>query len=276
MGEIRRNLRAYPTLLRIGIAEAVAYRAELIVWMLTTTLPLVSMVLWRAVAAEGPIGPERFSAADFTAYFLLALLVRLLTSSWVLWEMNREIRTGIMSQRLLRPVHPLVAYSAENLAATPLRALLVLPLALLLLYCHGRSEITGDPLLLGAFALSLPGAWALSYLSMVLCGCLAFYIESSLGIFHLWYGTYVLFSGYLVPLSLLPGPVRTLAEVLPFRYMLDFPVRLLLGFPGLAATEARAMALSHLLAEYGYVAALLIAVTLLWRSGLRRYGAFGA
>ncbi|MCS6913137.1 MAG: ABC-2 family transporter protein [Myxococcales bacterium] len=274
--EIRRNLRAYPTLLRIGIAEAVAYRAELIVWMLTTTLPLVSMVLWRAVAAEGPIGPERFSAGDFTAYFLLALLVRLLTSSWVLWEMNREIRTGIMSQRLLRPVHPLVAYSAENLAATPLRALLVLPVSLLLLYLYGRSEITKDPLLVGAFVLSLPGAWALTFLSMVLCGCLAFYIESSLGIFHLWYTTYVLCSGYLVPLSLLPGPVRALAEVLPFRYMLDFPVRLLLGLPGLQGSAAHAAVLSHLVVEYAYVAGLLIAVALLWRAGLRRYAAFGA
>ena len=33
----------------------------------------------------------------------------------------------------------------------------------------------------------------------------------------------------MVPLSLLPGPVQALAELLPFRWMLAFPVELLLG-----------------------------------------------
>lgn len=268
------SLRAYPTLLRVGLASALAYRAEMIVWMLTTTMPLVSMALWRAVARGRPVGPERFTEADFTAYFLLTLLVRLLTSSWVLWEMNQEIRSGAMSQRLLRPVHPLLAYSAENLAALPLRALLVLPIALTLLFVYGRGQLTHDPVLIFSFLLALPGAWALSFLSMVLCGCLAFYVESALGIFQLWMGSYMVLSGYLVPLSLLPRGVRQTAEALPFRYMLDFPVKLLLGLPG--AAEPRAEALAHLAAEYGYVAALLLLLSLLWRAGLRRYGAFGA
>ena len=36
-------------------------------------------------------------------------------------------------------------------------------------------------------------------------------------------------SGQMVPLSLLPGPVQALAAVLPFRWMVAFPVELLLG-----------------------------------------------
>ena len=38
-----RTLRALPTLLRIGVAETVAYRAEFLVWMLTTTMPLIML-----------------------------------------------------------------------------------------------------------------------------------------------------------------------------------------------------------------------------------------
>jgi ABC-2 type transport system permease protein len=38
--------------LRIGFAEMVAYRAEFLVWILTTNMPLVMMALWSAVAAE--------------------------------------------------------------------------------------------------------------------------------------------------------------------------------------------------------------------------------
>ena len=42
--------RAFPTLLRIGFAEAVAYRAELVIWVLTATAPLISMFIWDRVA----------------------------------------------------------------------------------------------------------------------------------------------------------------------------------------------------------------------------------
>ena len=41
-GALARAARAYPTLLRVGFAEAVAYRAEMLVWMLATTMPLES------------------------------------------------------------------------------------------------------------------------------------------------------------------------------------------------------------------------------------------
>src|SRR5690606_3990107 len=40
---IARTLTALPTLLRIGVAETVAYRAEFVVWMLTSTMPLVNL-----------------------------------------------------------------------------------------------------------------------------------------------------------------------------------------------------------------------------------------
>ena len=68
-----RTLRAVPTLLRIGFAEAVAYRAEFVVWLLATNMPLVMLALWTAVARDGPVG--RYGQAEFTAYFLAALVV---------------------------------------------------------------------------------------------------------------------------------------------------------------------------------------------------------
>jgi ABC-type uncharacterized transport system permease subunit len=127
---VLRTLRAVPTLLRVGLADAVAYRAEFLVWLLSTNMPLVMLALWSAVARDGPVG--RFGQEEFVAYYLAALVVRLLTGAWVIWELNFEIRQGTLSFRLLRPVHPLVAYAAENVAAVPLRLVLSLPVTLLL------------------------------------------------------------------------------------------------------------------------------------------------
>jgi len=70
------EVRVLPALFRIGFAEAVAYRAEFFVWMLSTTMPLIMLALWSAVAREAPVG--RFGQSDFIAYFL-AFHVRSLT-----------------------------------------------------------------------------------------------------------------------------------------------------------------------------------------------------
>ena len=124
-----RTLRALPTLLRVGVAETVAYRAEFLVWILTTTLPLVMLGLWTSVAAEAPF--RGYSSSAFVAYYLSNLIVRNLTGSWVAWQLSEEIRLGQMSMRLLRPLHPYIAFAASHVAAIPFRTVVVLPIALL-------------------------------------------------------------------------------------------------------------------------------------------------
>ena len=66
---------AFPTLLRVGFAEVVAYRAEFLVWILTTNMPLVMLALWTRSPPTAPVG--RFDQREFTAYYLGVLVVRL-------------------------------------------------------------------------------------------------------------------------------------------------------------------------------------------------------
>jgi ABC-2 type transport system permease protein len=262
-----RTVRALPALLRVGFASAVAYRAEFVVWLLSTNMPLVMLALWSAVARDGKVG--RFGQAEFTAYFLAALVVRLLTGAWVVWELNYEIRQGTLSYRLLRPIHPLVVYACENVAAMPLRIVLALPIALALLLTVGGTHVTRDPALLAVFPVAVFGAWLITFLAMSLVGALAFWIESATSIFEIWLGLFGVFSGYLVPLELFPGWVQSLARVLPFRYMLAFPTELLVGM------LPRSRALAELGIQWLFVAGLLLAARQAWRLGLRRFAAYG-
>jgi len=264
---VLRTARALPTMLRVGFAEAVAYRAEFLVWLLSTNMPLVMLALWSAVARDAPVG--RFGQAEFTAYFLAALVVRLLTGAWVIWELNQEIRQGTVAFRLLRPVHPLVAYACENVAAMPLRVALSLPVALVLLFTVGGSHVTRDPLLLALFPVTILGAWLITFLAMSIVGALAFYIESAGSVFEIWMGLFGVFSGYLVPLELYPRWVSELARFLPFRYMLAFPVETVIGMHG------RSQALRELCVQWLFVILLAAAARVVWRFGLRRYAAFG-
>ena len=259
-------LRAYPTLLRVGFASAVAYRAEMIVWMLTTTMPLVSLALWSAVAASAPVG--RFSRGDFVAYFLATVVVRQLSSSWIVWELIQDIKTGALSSRLLKPIHPLLGYSAESLAALPIRAALTLPVAALALWLS-HEHLVATPGRLAAFALSMVGAWLITFLVMAMVGTLSFFMESSSSIFEIWLMSFMLLSGYLIPLELFPPWARAIAYVLPFRYSQGFPVELLIGMIP-AAQIGR-----DLLVQWVYVLGSAVGALWFWRAGLRRFGAFG-
>ena len=262
-----RSLRALPTLLRVGLAEAVAYRAEFLVWLLSTNMPLVMLALWTAVARDAPVG--RYGQKDFVAYFLAALVVRLMTGAWVIWELNYEIRQGTLAFRLLRPIHPLLAYACENVAAMPLRLGLSLPIAVALLLTVGGSRVTHDPVLLALFPVTLMGAWLITFLAMSLIGALAFYVDSAGSIFEIWMGLFGVFSGYLVPLDLFPGWLTALARALPFRYMLAFPVEMVIGM------QSRARALQEIGVQWLFVGLLAAAALGAWKLGLRRFAAFG-
>ncbi len=264
---MRRALRAIPTLLHVGFAEAVAYRAEMLVWLLSTTMPLVMLALMSAVAREGPIG--RFGRAEFTAYYLAALVVRLLTGAWVIWEVNFEIRQGTLAFRLLRPIHPLVAYACENVGAMPLRLGLVIPIAVGAFLVTGAGHVTSDPLLVALFPLSIVGAWLITFLAMSVIGALAFYVESSGSLFELWLGLFGVFSGYLIPLELFPRWLAQAARFLPFRYMLAFPVEAIIGM------TPRPAALLELGIQWTFVALLALGARAAWRQGLKRFAAYG-
>jgi len=256
--------------LRVGFAGAVAYRAEMIVWMLTTTMPLVSLALWHAAASAAPDGQVLgFGRGELTAYFLAGLIVRQLTGSWVVWEMNQEIRMGTLSMRLLRPLHPFIAYATQHIAAIPLRALIALPVAIVAFLSVGGGHVVRDPLLIALLPLSVVGAWLITFVAMLTMGTLGLFLERSTAIFEVWLGFFAVLSGYLVPLELMPGWLTRAAYWLPFRYMLGAPVELLIG------KSDRATALHDLAVQYGYVAFFVVLAALVWRAGVRRFEAFG-
>ena len=259
--------RAAPTLLRVGFASAVAYRGEFLVWLLSTNMPLVMLLLWSAVAKEAPVG--RFGEDEFVAYFLATLVVRMLTGAWVGWELNFEIRQGTLASRLLKPIHPFFVWAAENLAAQPLRALLALPIAVGALFWVGSEQVTGDAINWVVLPIAIFGAWLITFLAMATIGTVAFYWESSMSVFGLWMGLYFVLAGYTIPLELLPPWLLAVAQWLPFRFLLSFPVELILG---LVSGSDLWIGLA---AQWTWVALFFACAQLSWKAGLRRFAAFG-
>lgn len=264
---MRRTLSALPTMIRVGFSEAVAYRAETIVWIAATTMPLVMLALWHAVARDAPVG--RYGAAQVTAYFLAMFVVRQLTGSWAVWLMNMEIRDGTLAQRMLRPVHPLVAYAISALAELPVRGLLAVPIASVALIVFAGDQLARAPSLWVIWALSLLGGWLITLFANLAIGCLALFVESSTKIMDVWLALYFVFSGYLFPVDLFPPALRHATEWLPFRYQLGLPVEIMTN---VYDTQAAVVMLGR---QWAMVAVMLAVVAFVWRTGVKRFAAYG-
>lgn len=266
---MRDLFRIYRGLLKAGLAEALTYRAQVILWILSSIFPLVMLSVWIAVVNEaGPIAGWR--EADFVAYYIGATFVQNLVSAWVTWQWDDEIRTGDLSARLARPIDPFHQLLTNELGWKLFVLLVFVPLMLVgaLLFPALRYPLDAWRAL--AWVASLVLAFGINMLMGCAFGVLAFWTTQTHNLYGLWIGAGQFLSGWIAPLALFPPWFQRIAAALPFRYTLGFQMELLMGrltWPEIGAGFLWGLA---------WLFTFLALYRVLWRRGLRRYEAVGA
>jgi ABC-2 type transport system permease protein len=228
--------------------------------------PLIYLFVWANAAGAGEIGG--LSRDQFIVYYLTLIVVNQLTYAQTNWTVGDAIRSGNFNRLLLYPLPPIYDTVAAELAGKLLMLSFAAPAALAMgLLLRPQVEISGAALALFAPALLL--AWLLRFLGGYSLALLAFWTTRADGLLTVQDALVFLLAGQVAPIALLPGPVQAAAVVLPFRYMVGFPVEVLTG--QLTAGE---IALGFAV-QTGWAAVALALALLLWRRGLRRYSAVG-
>jgi ABC-2 type transport system permease protein len=251
-------------------AAMVQYRASLFIWMIAHILePLVYLVVWSVVAEGGGGSAGDYTTAEFAGYFIVLMLVENTSYTWIMFEYDYRIREGLLSPALLRPVHPIHGDIAENISAKVITMPFMLVAAgILAALFHPAASpqpwalAAAVPALLLAFLLRFFVEWTLAQ---------AAFWSTRVGAINQTYFVFMLFlSGQVAPLSLFPPAFQVLAAILPFRWMLNFPVELLLG--RLTPNEA----LIGLGVQAVWVGLAFVVMRIIWRAGIRLYSAVGA
>jgi ABC-2 type transport system permease protein len=99
----KRLVQIAQTMTSVYYAYMVEYRAELLLWVLSGSLPIILMGIWMEAAQTGNFG---LTPVDFARYFLAAFIVRQFTVVWVIWEFEREIIEGKLSFRCYNRLIP--------------------------------------------------------------------------------------------------------------------------------------------------------------------------
>jgi len=264
---MRTLLRQLWTFTAVSYAEMMEYRAEVLLWVLSSIMPFVMMGVWMkaSVGAPGQLG---LGPTGFARYFLCVFLIRQVTLVWVIYDVEHHVVQGTLSPRLLQPIDPFWRFFCDHLGERLAR----LPfLVLLTAFFFGlypaafwvpewRAAVLATVCLLAAFLLRFIMQYAFAMI--------AFWSERASAIEDLWFFMYLFLSGYLAPLTLFPESVRRVAEWTPFPYLIYMPAQLLMGQP---TPVARGLAVSAIWAVLFYAI-----YRVLWRAGLKRYSGMGA
>ena len=261
-------IHKYAALLRRAVGLMLEYRASIVIWMLTGIMPLVMLAVWYSLAEDGPIAG--YSQNDFVSYYLLMLLVRQLTNVWVIWELDYEIRHGDLSVKLLHPINPIHEYIASHLADKVIRLWILVPLGIVAWLIFPTIHYDLTPLTLALLLVALVAAWILRFLSQYCFGILAFWISEAITLNDIWFAGMLMLGGVVAPLDLFPAQVKVIADYLPFRFMLSFPVEIVSG------RMTTSDLLIGLVMMTFWVVFFIVVYRWLWSKGIRQFSAFGA
>lgn len=234
-------------------------------------MPLVGLVLWLSVVSSGAeIG---YTNSQVVSYFLMAAFLSVATNAWHSWFFNEEIRNGEVNKYLLKPYSPFWALLSDNLTQKVFQlSFMVVVITLISYYLLGGWNL-GLNLTLGLiilFVISLINAVLISFIIDLLIGVSGFWfhdVDFLNGFFSIAGN---IFSGKMIPLVLLPTTIFNLVSILPFRYIISFPIEVLMS------REVGVGLLGGLSIQVFWLIILALMYKALYAQGLKSYSSYGS
>ena len=159
-------------------------------------------------------------------YVALGSAVFILLKSYVDWEVAYEIREGIISMHLTKPIDFQTYQLFLSLGRTLMSMMVITLPTILIVTLIFKVDI---PLGLGTllFPLSLILAFIISFCFDYFVGVMAFYTESSWGLSTTKEIIILAFSGALIPLQFFPEKMRSVLLFLPFQTIYHTPLMMI-------------------------------------------------
>lgn len=264
------NFRAHLAVFAAYFKIIFTYRGMMIIHAVRLILlPLVLASAWLSI--ERTAG-NPYSDGDYLLYYLLVPVILNLTDSRLVFRFPMAVRDGSLSRELLKPFPPLTGYALESISSNLLQLVYLVPITLLL------GALVSDRLSLGHLE---PGLLLLFLVAILLGGLVRMLISGSIALVGFWLedvttlnlilngGIWALLGGMIVPVATFPEHIRRVAELLPYRYMLSFPIEIFSG--RLSGGE-----IWHGFGVLSvWIIVFAVVMRIIWKKGLKVYSAYG-
>jgi ABC-2 type transport system permease protein len=269
VGRWRGLLNVYVQEARNAVAEQFQYRVANYFYMIGMIAePVIYLVVWSTIAEQQGGSVGGFTPGQFAAYYIVWTLVRNMNIVFTPYGWEWRIREGQLSAQLLRPLFPIVEDLGFFIGWKVVVIILWLPLAALLALIF-QPQLAPTLLEMAVFAVAIWGAYLIRSLNQSTIGMATFWTTRVGPIFELYMTAELLLSGRLVPMTLMPEWVQTLAGLLPFYWTFGFPIE------ALVAELPTERLLGGLAMQLFWIVVGAVALRIIWRFAIRRYSAVG-
>lgn len=268
---MQRNLRnAYLLVAKHTWDEYVAYRLNFAMWRVRSVLQLLTTYfLWFVVMpSSGTL--LGYTRSSMLTYVVLSDLFSSIVLSSLTGEVGSEINSGDLSNYLLKPINYFAYWFFRDMGDKAMNISFAIPELLLVLFIlRPPFFLQTNPLYLLLTAISLASGIIVFFFINFLLGMIGFWSSEVWAPRFIFFTLLTFFSGGIFPLDILPKGVYLIFQLLPFTYLLFFPLKIYLG--QLPFTQI----LLGMCMSFGWVFLLYFLVGFVWKRGLRVYTAQG-
>lgn len=261
----------YLALIKISFKRINEFKFDFIMRYLEIPMYLIIVYfLWQLIFKFS--GKTELGGMEFPIFFVYMVLARFIFISFPFAETSEEIEEIIKSGKLTAIITRPVTFQKYVFFKLNFNTLVdgILGISLFLLVS----------LALGWYVLDDPIYWILFMASFILAICLNYFFYYTIGLFSFWadeiYGITqatrsirMFFSGELIPVTMFPDTLLTVASLLPFKYMLFNPVYIYLKkYPV-------PQALRQLGFQLVWTIVFFILARVIYKKGLEWYNSYG-
>ncbi|WP_072947851.1 MULTISPECIES: ABC transporter permease [Ruminococcus] len=205
-----------------------SYRVYFFVSILTNIISIVLYYyMWLAVydfdkkkVINGSTFSETFS------YVVIAMGIYSFLQVWLEWRIQPDVISGNISVKLIKPIDYQFSLLSEALGASINNFIAItIPTLVLVLIISPSGIVLGRNIFF--FVISMIFSYFLNFCIDFIIGLTAFYTESIWGISTTKEAIVLFLSGAVIPLYFFPEKIRTVIEMLPFRYIYNVPIQML-------------------------------------------------
>lgn len=198
---------------------SLSYKWSVFMFVLGSVFTLVvTYFLWKSIYSSS--GEEYLNSFNFNQmiiYILITFIINLLLSSDVSYNVSREVKSGSISNNLLKPVDYSKIKFFQYLGDILFNFLLLGAIALIIttiLLIKSTNNFSLNKLLL--FLISLILSCIINFYLSYFVGLLSFKITNMWGANQIIQAVSKLVSGTLIPLSFFPNWAKLIMDILPF------------------------------------------------------------
>jgi viologen exporter family transport system permease protein len=225
-----RSQQKYVAIMRVSIANNLAYVMEVFFRaLLLVVLVYILGQLWKTTfSARGVTVLRGFSISDMVWYLVIAETIAL-SLPQLTRRIDQEVRSGQLAYLLGRPCnyvfYNFAQYLGERLVRLTINGVVGAILALIFV---GLPHFTWMGVL--AWPLVTFFALCIDFVAYFSIGLLAFWTEETNSFALIFNRLTLVLGGVLVPLTILPEPLHSIAQALPFSAILYGPAQTLIHF----------------------------------------------